>query len=131
MFLVESFPRGKGLKRYLELMVLGLVGLLMAAFPAVSPIYAAAPDAPGIQASIPQSTTAGRETTEGPAISACPLAPSLSRVDQPSLHGIVVQPPISVILEPHGLGTADFSAESAHESGFDQFRRAPPTLLLH
>ena len=118
------------MKRTLELMVLGLIGLLLSAASAFAPVPIAEPDGSGMQQPHPIPAAAADRPAEGPVLAASP-SPSLSRVDHPSLHGIAAESLVPAILESHRLALANISATSAHKTGFDSFRRAPPSTPQH
>jgi hypothetical protein len=114
------------MKRTLEFMVLGIIGVLLSAASAFSPVPIAEPDASGMQQPHSIPAAAADKPGEGPAITAVSSS-GLSRIDHPSLDGIVAEAPNPAVLDQHRIAFANFSADSVHEIGFDSFRRAPPS----
>jgi hypothetical protein len=78
------------MKRTLEFIVLGIIGLLLSAASAFAPVPFAEHDAPGMGQPHPHPAAAVNKEGEGLALTASPSI-SLSRIDHPS----VSEPPLS------------------------------------
>jgi hypothetical protein len=118
------------MKRTLEFMVLSLIGLLLSAASAFAPVPIAEPAGSGMQQPHSIPAAAADKPGEGLVLTASP-SPSLTRVDHPSLHGIVAESPVPATLDSYRLAFAGISAITAHGTGFDSFRRAPPSAPQH
>ena len=118
------------MKRYLGLLILGLVCLLLGPAAGFTPTPPAGPGAHGIGQPDPQPLIAGRNPGEEPFLSPGPLAHSFPRLDHSSPQEFAAQFVIPVVFGSYGLGVEDFPVIFALEIGFDQFLRAPPAELL-
>ncbi len=113
------------MKRNLELMVLGIIGLLLSAAPAFAPVPVAEHHSSGMTQPLPLPASAAGKPAEALVLTAS-HSTGLSRADHPLHHGISAESLIPGALESHRFVLAEIPADSAHEAGFDSFRRAPP-----
>ena len=131
---VPGFPfllsiAGKNVRRPAELLIFCIVNLVLVAALGFASKPVAGGDATSLQPPAVHTAAAGGEA--GGVLISCnsALAPGLSRLDQPSLYGIVVPSNISVAFEARGPVPVRIFTSSAREFGFDRFRRGPPSAL--